>query len=70
MSSRPLASSRASTALFPGSPGEVKWDGATGVYPIIDRAQDTFFVLMESTPSERVRIQARLEKIIYDAFLK
>jgi hypothetical protein len=51
-------------------PGEVKWDGATGVYRIIDRAQDTFFVLMESTPSERVRIQARLKKIIYDAFLK
>lgn len=54
----------------PGSPGEIKWDGATGVYLVIDRAQDMFFVLMENTPSERVRIQARLKKIIYDAFSK
>lgn len=54
----------------PGSPGEIKWDGATGVYFVVDRAQDMFFVLMENTPSERVRIQARLKKIIYDAFLK
>ncbi|MFH1345022.1 MAG: serine hydrolase domain-containing protein [Pseudomonadota bacterium] len=52
----------------PGSPGEIKWDGATGVYFVIDRAQDMFFVLMENTPSERVRIQARLKRIIYDAF--
>ncbi|MDB5576014.1 MAG: CubicO group peptidase beta-lactamase class family [Bradyrhizobium sp.] len=54
----------------PGSPGEIKWDGATGVYLVIDRAQDMFFVLMENNPSDRVRIQARLKKIIYDAFLK
>lgn len=54
----------------PGSPGEIKWDGATGVYFVIDRAQDMFFVLMENTPSERVRVQARLKKIIYDAFSK
>ncbi len=54
----------------PGSIGEIKWDGATGVYFVIDRAQDMFFVLMENTPSERVRIQARLKKIVYDAFGK
>lgn len=54
----------------PGSPGEIKWDGATGVYLVIDRAQDMFFVLMENNPSDRVQIQARLKKIIYDAFLK
>ncbi|MDP1585758.1 MAG: serine hydrolase domain-containing protein [Bradyrhizobium sp.] len=54
----------------PGSLGEIKWDGATGVYFVVDRAQDMFFVLMENTPSERVRIQARLKKIIYDAFLR
>ena len=28
----------------PGSPGEVKWDGATGVYIVVDHAQDMFFV--------------------------
>ena len=54
----------------PGSPGEIKWDGATGVYFVIDRAQDMFFVLMQNTPSERIRIQETLKKIIYDAFAK
>ena len=28
----------------PGSPGEIKWDGATGAYVVVDRAQDMFFV--------------------------
>ena len=37
----------------PGSLGEIKWDGATGVYLVIDRAQDMFFVLMQNNPSER-----------------
>jgi len=54
----------------PGSLGELKWDGATGVYFVVDRAQDMFFILMENNPSERVRIQARLKKLIYDAFVK
>jgi CubicO group peptidase (beta-lactamase class C family) len=54
----------------PGSPGEIKWDGATGVYFVIDRAQDMFFILMENNPSDRVRIQARLKKLVYDAFSK
>ena len=54
----------------PGSLGEIKWDGATGVYFVIDRAQDMFFVLMENSPSERMHIQTTLKKIIYDAFEK
>ena len=54
----------------PGSLGEIKWDGATGVYIVVDRAQDMFFVLMENSPSERIRVQVRLKKIIYDAFEK
>ena len=54
----------------PGSPGEIKWDGATGVYFVIDRAQDMFFVLMQNTQSERIRVQVTLKKIIYDAFAK
>ena len=54
----------------PGSLGEIKWDGATGVYFVIDRAQDMFFVLMQNNPSERIRVQATLKKIIYDAFVK
>jgi len=54
----------------PGSLGEIKWDGATGVYFVIDRAQDMFFILMEDAPFERMRVQVTLKKIIYDAFVK
>ncbi|MDB5638531.1 MAG: hypothetical protein JWP51_3439, partial [Bradyrhizobium sp.] len=41
----------------PGSLGELKWDGASGCYFVIDPKQDMFFVLLEQTPSERQRIQ-------------
>jgi CubicO group peptidase (beta-lactamase class C family) len=54
----------------PGSLGEIKWDGATGVYIVIDRAQDMFFVVMENSPSGRMHVQVTLKKIIYDAFEK
>jgi CubicO group peptidase (beta-lactamase class C family) len=51
----------------PGSLGELKWDGASGCYFIIDRRQDMFFILMEQTPSQRQRIQPTLKKLIYEA---
>ena len=51
----------------PGSLGELKWDGASGCYFIIDRKQDMFFILMQQTPSQRQRIQAALKKLIYEA---
>src|ERR1700688_4086321 len=54
----------------PGSLGEIKWDGATGVYFVVDRAQDMFFILMENSPSGRLHVQVTLKKIIYDAFEK
>ena len=54
----------------PGSLGEIKWDGATGVYIVVDRAQDMFFVVMENSPSGRMHVQVTLKKIIYDAFGK
>jgi CubicO group peptidase (beta-lactamase class C family) len=54
----------------PGSLGEIKWDGATGVYLVVDRAEDMFFVLMENAPSERMHVLVTLKKIIYDAFEK
>jgi CubicO group peptidase (beta-lactamase class C family) len=52
----------------PGSLGEIKWDGATGVYLVVDRAQDMFFVLMQNSPSDRMHVLVNLKKIIYDAF--
>jgi CubicO group peptidase (beta-lactamase class C family) len=51
----------------PGSLGEMKWDGASGCYFVIDRKQDMFFILMEQTPSQRQRIQPALKKLIYEA---
>jgi CubicO group peptidase (beta-lactamase class C family) len=54
----------------PGSIGEIKWDGASGTYFVVDPANDMFFVLLENSPSERTRIQPALKKIIYEALGK
>ena len=51
----------------PGSLGELKWDGASGCYMVIDRKQEMLFVLMEQTPSERQRIQRTLKLLVYEA---
>jgi CubicO group peptidase (beta-lactamase class C family) len=51
----------------PGSLGELKWDGASGCYFVIDRKQDMFFVLLEQTPTQRQRIQRTLKQLIYEA---
>jgi CubicO group peptidase (beta-lactamase class C family) len=51
----------------PGDIGELKWDGASGCYFVVDPKQDMFFVLMEQTPSERQRIQRRMKLLIYEA---
>jgi CubicO group peptidase (beta-lactamase class C family) len=51
----------------PGSLGELKWDGASGCYFVIDRKQDMFFVLLEETPSQRQRIQKAVKQLIYEA---
>ncbi|SDI39277.1 MULTISPECIES: serine hydrolase domain-containing protein [Bradyrhizobium] len=52
----------------PGSPGEIKWDGATGAYLVVDRAEDMFFVVLENAPSNRLHVQVNVKKLIYDAF--
>jgi CubicO group peptidase (beta-lactamase class C family) len=51
----------------PGSLGELKWDGASGCYIVIDRKQEMFFLLLEQTPSERQRIQRTLKLLVYEA---
>jgi CubicO group peptidase (beta-lactamase class C family) len=51
----------------PGSLGELKWDGASGCYFVIDRKQDMFFVLLEQTPTERQRIQKAVKQLVYEA---
>jgi CubicO group peptidase (beta-lactamase class C family) len=54
----------------PGSPGEIKWDGATGAYLVIDRAQGMFFVVLQNSPSARQHVQVNVKKLVYDAFEK
>jgi len=51
----------------PGDLGELKWDGASGCYFVIDRKQDMFFMLLEQTPSQRQIIQPAVKKLIYEA---
>ncbi|MFB9268198.1 serine hydrolase domain-containing protein [Bradyrhizobium erythrophlei] len=51
----------------PGDLGELKWDGASGCYFVVDRKQDMFSILLEQTPSERQRIQRTLKQLIYEA---
>ena len=51
----------------PGDLGELKWDGASGCYFVIDRKQDMFFMLLEQAPSERQRIQTAVKRLIYEA---
>lgn len=54
----------------PGSLGEIKWDGASGAYLVVDRAQDMFFVVLQNAPSGRLHVQVNVKKLIYDAFEK
>ncbi|WP_025037285.1 serine hydrolase domain-containing protein [Bradyrhizobium sp. DOA9] len=54
----------------PGDLGELKWDGASGCYLVVDRKQDMFFLLLEQTPSERQRVQRTLKQLVYEAMEK
>ena len=51
----------------PGDIGELKWDGASGCYFVIDPKQEMFLVLMEQTPTQRQRIQREVKKLVYEA---
>jgi hypothetical protein len=49
-----------------------RWASLNGTAPaacymVIDRKQETFFVLLEQTPSERQRIQRTLKLLVYEA---
>ena len=54
----------------PGSLGEIKWDSASGVYIVVDRAEDMFFVVMQNSPSGRMHVITTVKKMIYDALEK
>jgi CubicO group peptidase (beta-lactamase class C family) len=52
----------------PGSLGEFKWDSASGVYIVVDPAEDMFIVVMQDSPTWRMQVITSIKKIIYDAF--
>ena len=54
----------------PGSLGEIKWDSASGVYIVVDRTEDMFFVVMQDSPSGRQPVNRMIKQIIYDALEK
>ena len=54
----------------PGSLGEIKWDSASGVYIVVDSAEDMFFVVMQNSPSGRMHVITTVKKMIYDALEK
>jgi CubicO group peptidase (beta-lactamase class C family) len=54
----------------PGSPGEIKWDSASGVYIVVDRTEDMFFVVMQNSPSGRMHVITTVKKMIYNALEK
>jgi CubicO group peptidase (beta-lactamase class C family) len=54
----------------PGSLAEIKWDGATGCYIVVDRAEDMFFAVMQDSPSGRMHVITTIKKIIYQALEK
>ena len=56
--------------IQPGSLGEIKWDSASGVYIVVDRAEDMFFVVMQNSPSGRMHVITTVKKMIYDALEK
>jgi len=58
------------TPTPPGSFGEIKWDSASGVYIVIDRARGHVFVVMQNSPSGRIPVITAVKKIIYESFEK
>ena len=50
--------------------GEYRWDGVGGSFFFIDPAADMFAIVMMQSPSQRGRIEAEVNKLIYEALEK
>jgi hypothetical protein len=44
----------------------LKWDGGSGTYFGVDPKLDMFYILMERTQNERIRVA--FKQMVYDAF--
>ncbi|HEY8337649.1 MAG TPA: serine hydrolase domain-containing protein [Tardiphaga sp.] len=54
-------------ASEPGPVGEYRWDGVAGTFFWIDPRDDMLVIVMMQAPSQRVRIEAAVRKIVYGA---
>ena len=54
-------------ASEPGPVGEYRWDGVGGTFFWIDPADDMFVIVMMQSPSQRVRVEGEVRKIVYGA---
>ena len=54
-------------ASEPGPIGEYRWDGVGGTFFWIDPKDDMFVVVMMQSPSQRVRVEGDVRKIVYGA---
>lgn len=55
-------------ASEPGPVGEYRWDGVGGTFFWIDPKDDMLVVVMMQAPSQRVRIEGDVRKLVYEAF--
>ncbi len=51
----------------PGSIGELKWDGGSGVYFGVDPKLQSIYIMFEQTGAQRGRIVPAAKKLVYDA---
>lgn len=54
-------------ASEPGPVGEYRWDGVGGTFFWIDPADDMFVIVLMQSPSQRVRVEGEVRKIVYGA---
>jgi CubicO group peptidase (beta-lactamase class C family) len=54
-------------ASEPGPIGEYRWDGVGGTFFWIDPRDDMFVIVMMQSPSQRVRVEGDVRKIVYGA---
>ncbi|MDB5657337.1 MAG: serine hydrolase, partial [Tardiphaga sp.] len=54
-------------ASEPGPLGEYRWDGVGGTFFWIDPQDDMFVIVMMQSPSQRVRVEGDVRKIVYGA---
>jgi CubicO group peptidase (beta-lactamase class C family) len=58
----------AGVSPWPGSVGQADWGGGAGTDFWLDRQEDMLVLLMVQTPTQRGRIEAALENMVYGAF--